>query len=297
MTPLLTEKPGGGEVELLWRRSSGDIVFSLGDLVLLPEVAGQGARCCPNRETVSSGSFFSHPKGKGPWAVLVWSLDTDFLLAHLGRLRIPIKRTDSQGTLLPARAPYGLAGHFPCWQWLRSAPDWRFHCALLSSHHFVPRNVQVRENFLKSTSKTVFYQLLAAYVFFSFFFLHLKLMLVLCGSRQDYYLKSNFRTKILSLKSSVFLKSDVAFVFSTVKSSSETLKTLLGFDSDLTGKWIIKPEQQLMYATALTTYLDWPSGSNTVVHFLPWVFFFKKKKKSLRCFSHYHLDICPVTHE
>lgn len=60
---------------------------------------------------------------------------------------------------------------------------------------------------------------------------------------------------------------------------------------------MIKPEQQLTYAAVLTTYLDCLSVSNTVVHFLLGVPLLKKKKKCLGCFSHYHLDICLVTHE
>lgn len=89
----------------------------------------------------------------------------------------------------------------------------------------------------------------------------------------------------------------MAFLLSTVKSFLETLKTFPGFDSDLIWEWIIQPEQWLTYAAVLTSRLDWPSVSNTVVHFSPWVSFFRKKRKCLRCFSHYHLDICLVTHE
>lgn len=69
----------------------------------------------------------------------------------------------------------------------------------------------------------------------------------------------------------------MAFLLSTVQSFSETLRTFLGFDSDPIWKRMIKPEQQLTYAVVLTTDLDGLSVSNTVVHFLPWVSFFKKK--------------------
>lgn len=79
----------------------------------------------------------------------------------------------------------------------------------------------------------------------------------------------------------------MTFLVSTLKSFSETLKTFLGFSLALIWKWIVKPEQQLTHAKVLTTYLDWLSVSNTVVHFLPQSLSLEKKKNVW--------DVFPIT--